>query len=102
MVNVTFNVDMSDESFQKVFIASDFNDWSEVEMQLSVDSIYSYTIQLENNTNYEYKFLKLNDGVKTWESIFLPNAVNFPFFNRLVEVGDVDINLPALHYGRFD
>ena len=64
MVNVTFNVDMSDESFQTVFIASDFNNWREVEMQPSVDSIYSYTIQLENNTNYEYKFIKLNDGLK--------------------------------------
>jgi 1,4-alpha-glucan branching enzyme len=102
MVNVTFNVDMSDESFQTVFIASDFNNWREVEMQPSVDSIYSYTIQLENNTNYEYKFIKLNDGLKTWEPISPPHAVNYQFWNRLVEVGEVDINLPALHYGRFD
>lgn len=104
MVNVTFNIDLSGETFDKVFLSGDFNQWEKTEITENINSIYSYTLQLEENKIYEYKFLLPSpSNLEGWEDlIFEKCAVNFPFNNRFINVGNIDINLPAVRFCKCD
>ncbi len=100
MVNVTFNIDLSGEVFDKVFIAGYFSFWGMVEMTQSSNSIYSYTVQLEENKTHEYKFLIIRPGeLEKWEILESRASTNY---NRTVDVGDVDMNLPASFFSICD
>ena len=101
MNNVTFNIDVSDQPHERVFIAGDFSDWSYIEILDSNESIYSYTIELESNKVYEYKFLLARPGrpLPEWE---YKHESNPPFFNRILEVFEDDINLPPSKFNIFN
>ena len=62
LVNVTFQVDLSNQklSGSGVHLVGSFQQWNTSSMQMidvDGDMIYSITILIESNHNYEYKFI---------------------------------------------
>jgi len=102
MVNVTFNIDLSGEVFDKVFIACDYYSWSIFEITESSNSVYTHTLQLDENRTYEYKFLLSRPGnsLEEWEVLNLNCTKNSPFNNRFFEVSNSDINLPISFFSK--
>jgi hypothetical protein len=102
MVNVTFNIDLSGEVFDKVFIACDYYSWSILEITESSNSVYTHTLQLEENRTYEYKFLLSRPGnsLEEWEVLNSNCVTNSPFNNRFVEVVNSDINLSTFFFSK--
>ncbi|MGD1846309.1 MAG: carbohydrate-binding module family 20 domain-containing protein [Salibacteraceae bacterium] len=73
-IDVTFQVDMSNAcpAPDSVAIAGAFNGWPSPGTQLSDpdnDGIWTVTLQIANNTNWEYKFQNLVGGNTNWEGV---------------------------------
>ncbi|MBN2173603.1 MAG: T9SS type A sorting domain-containing protein [Bacteroidales bacterium] len=71
--NITFQVDMKNESVSgDVYLAGDFNGWSDQPMINSSGSIYQLTVLLEEGSYHEYKF---KNGPGGWEGFNGPCVV---------------------------
>ncbi|MCF8367647.1 MAG: lamin tail domain-containing protein [Bacteroidales bacterium] len=80
--NITFRVDMKNETVGgDVYIAGDFNSWSDGLMTNTSGTIYEATILLEEGATYEYKF---KNGAGGWENFSGSCTVGGGFGNRYV------------------
>lgn len=97
-INVTFMVDMSQVSVSPngVHLMGDFQGWDPSSVELMQNgSIYSVSLQLPANTNYEYKFV---NGNTLTDSEIVPiecSENGSRFFNS-----SIDITLPLVCYAK--
>ena len=105
-VDVTFNVDVSQQTLATVYVFGSFNGWndSEIEMQdVDGDGTYSATVSLAPG-NYEFKYLGRDaDNNVVNETLTEGDACTVngsPFVNRALEViqGDA-VSLDAVCFG---
>ena len=105
-VNVTFNVDISEESFTDVYVFGSFNGWSAPGIQMldaDADGIHSATVPLAPG-NYEFKFLGLDGDGNNVDEVLTEGDVctinGAPFVNRTLEVvAGADASLEAPCFG---
>ena len=101
-VNVTFQVDMSNEtvSADGVHLAGSFNSWSTTATEMldpDSDGIYTVTVSLMSNTEYEYKYYNGN-APGTEETV--PAACQKPgTTNRYEQVSSPDYSIPVVCFG---
>jgi hypothetical protein len=103
-INVTFRVDMSDEtvSANGVHVAGNFQGWDPeaTEMTDSGDNIYAVTVLLSSGVNYEWKYI---NGNTFTEIELVPEECGTPDgqggFNRFMTAPQNDTILPALCFG---
>ena len=98
-VNVTFQVDMSNEtvSGDGVHVAGSFNGWSTTATEMldpDSDGIYTVTLSLMSNTEYEFKYLNGN-AWGTEENV--PSGCQKPgTTNRYEQVTSPDYSIPVV------
>ncbi|WP_321342857.1 carbohydrate-binding module family 20 domain-containing protein [uncultured Draconibacterium sp.] len=98
-VNVTFRVDMQNETTETVFLSGSFCSWTPEEaVQLSAsESVYSASLQLTPGDTVQYKFI--NGQPQLWEQYELLNGLECgygPDDNRMVVVPETDTVLPLV------
>lgn len=77
--NITFRVDMKNETVTgDVYLAGDFNGWSNQTMTNTYADVYELTVLLEEGTYHTYKFKNGPDG---WES-FIGECVVWDYGDR--------------------
>ena len=95
IVSVTFNVDMSQQTVDTEGYGLDLflNGWNDMTDD-DGDGVYSVTLSLSGNSSYTYKFKNGDE----WEVNFndLGCGTGDDYGNRLLDLGDVDIELPAV------
>jgi 1,4-alpha-glucan branching enzyme len=107
LVPVTFKVDMSQQTVSPagVHLAGDFQGWNPAgtQMILTSGSIYAVTINLEENTDHQYKFINGD----TWDGAeVVPEACGVDNgsggFNRMLTVSAGSPVLPAVCFAGCD
>ena len=103
-VNVTFNVDVSQENLSAVYVFGSFNGWNDGEIQMEdpdADGTYSATLPLAPG-NYEFKFVGRDANNNVVNEILTEGdacTVNGPpYVNRALEVpagGDLSLSAPC-------
>jgi hypothetical protein len=91
--NITFQVDMKYENVTgEVYLAGDFNGWSNQPMTNTSGSIYELTVLLEEGSSQQYKFKNGPDG---WEEFEGPCLAGGFGSNRIMVVpsGDATLDL---------
>lgn len=100
-VNVTFQVDMSNETISPsgVFIGGSFQSppWSNQQMTDIGNNIYSITVAMEVGTFHEYKFI----NGSSYETV-PPQCGYGGYNNRYLTVPSSDTTLPAVCFGSCD
>lgn len=103
--NITFQVDMSTQivkgifkaAIDTVYLRGSFNNWvTSDRMVMQQNNIYTLTKNLNNNTNYEYKYFitssaAINDG---WEQIVGTGVGG----NRTFLTGTTDFIIPLVYF----
>ena len=106
-VNITFQVDMADESVNPScppsISGSFFNSWSWYEnLSYTENNIWSINLSLDENEYYEYKF-----GNCEWNLESLPEGspctnTNFGYTNRFINTSEDDIIVEPFIFGSCD
>ena len=103
-VNVRFNVDMTYQSVSEtgVHLAGSFQGWDPSSIQLfdqDGDNIYSFTLLMDINSSYEYKFINGNAWGNDEQVYGNCGAGNS---NRVIYVSDVGFSETAFYFGSCD
>ena len=105
LVDVTFNVNMQNEivSISGVHIAGSFQGWNPSSAQMTDidgDGIYSYTAQIEENTDVQFVFINGN-SFDNQEAVPAECGVSNGFggFNRSYNTGDTESSFGPVCFG---
>ncbi|QIA07336.1 hypothetical protein [Draconibacterium halophilum] len=96
-VNVTFQVDMKNESFSadSVMMIASWNEWTPMMMTANGDK-FSISATLTIGTEHQYKFI---NGLNDWETVTDASCTAPGNDNRLLIVPETDTTLPLVCYG---
>ena len=112
-INIKFSVNLSKLISQtlfnpvvdQVYVCGSFNNWEKtIPLLAGNDNIYSATVSIPENSWQDYKYFINTPGAANggWEKDFAIRSYYGSLWNRRLQLGTNDLNLPVVYYNDED